>query len=131
MTLTLVPLERSAGDAIELLKGMMGVRCCVVGVAIIRTSTLRPGSATVLSTGVVRSIVTIVQKRDWNIPANKLYPMVCPHVRGDNPRALYVNKPFYTTYISVDLAHEELLRMDYLPYICTNHGMTILYHLHK
>ena len=71
MTLRLVPLERLAGDAIELLKGMMGVRCCVVGVAIIRTSTLRPGSATVLSIGVVRLIVTIVQKRDWNIPASK------------------------------------------------------------
>ena len=41
--------------------------------------------------------------------------MGCPPVRGDNPRALasglsYVQvvKLFYTTYISVDLAHHEL-----------------------
>ena len=44
--------------------------------------------------------------------------MGCPHVRGDNPRALasglsYVQvdkhgKLFYTTYISVDLAHHKI-----------------------
>ena len=41
--------------------------------------------------------------------------MGCPHVRGDNPRALasglsyvQVDNLFYTTYISVDLAHHVL-----------------------
>ena len=47
--------------------------------------------------------------------------MACPHVRGDNPRALasglcYVQvdkhgKPFYTTYISVYLANHEIFRI--------------------
>ena len=43
--------------------------------------------------------------------------MGCPPVRGDNPRALasglsylQVNKLFYTTYISVDLAHRQIFR---------------------
>ena len=46
--------------------------------------------------------------------------MVCPPVRGENPRNLaselsyvQVNNyciTFYTTYISVDLAHYEILR---------------------
>ena len=46
--------------------------------------------------------------------------MVCPHVRGDNPRALasglsYVQVDklvyiFYTTYISVDLSYHEIVR---------------------
>ena len=46
------------------------------------------------------------------------YTMGCPPVRGDNPRALasglsYVQvenmvKLFYTTYISVHLAHHEI-----------------------
>ena len=45
--------------------------------------------------------------------------MGCPPVRGDNPRALasglsYVQMDkhgiFYTTYISVDLAHREIFR---------------------
>ena len=46
--------------------------------------------------------------------------MGCPPVRGDNPRALasglsYVQVDkhgilFYTTYISVDLAHHEIFR---------------------
>ena len=50
--------------------------------------------------------------------------MACPHVRGDNPRALasglsyvQVDKQMdkhgiviYTTYISVDLAHHEIFR---------------------
>ena len=41
--------------------------------------------------------------------------MGCPPVRGDNPRALasglfyvQVDKLFYATYISVDLAHHEI-----------------------
>ena len=50
--------------------------------------------------------------------------MGCPPVRGDNPRALASGKRvdyltyrlanmvylFYTTYISVDLAHREIFR---------------------
>ena len=45
--------------------------------------------------------------------------MGCPPVRGDNPRALasglsyvQVDNPWfiYTTYISVDLAHREIVR---------------------
>ena len=49
------------------------------------------------------------------------YNMACPHVRGDNPRALASGLSFvqvdkyaklsYTTYISVDLAHYEILRV--------------------
>ena len=48
------------------------------------------------------------------------YTMGCPPVRGDNPRALasglsYVQVDkhgitFYTTYISVNLAHHEIYR---------------------
>ena len=40
------------------------------------------------------------------------YTMGCPPVRGDNPRALATNMVllFYTTYISVDLAHHEIFR---------------------
>ena len=47
--------------------------------------------------------------------------MVCPPVRGDNPRALasglsYVQVgkhgiTIYTTYISVDLAHHEIFHV--------------------
>ena len=47
-----------------------------------------------------------------------VYTMACPPVRGDNPQALasglsYVQVDklgitFYTTYISVDLAHHEV-----------------------
>ena len=46
--------------------------------------------------------------------------MGCPHVRGDNPRALASGLSYeqvynygmtiYTTYISVDLAHCEIFR---------------------
>ena len=46
------------------------------------------------------------------------YTMGCPPVRGDNPRALagglsyvLVDKLFYTTYISVDLAHHEIFHV--------------------
>ena len=48
------------------------------------------------------------------------YTMGCPPLRGDNPRALasglsyvHVDKhgiTIYTTYISVDLSHHEILR---------------------
>ena len=43
------------------------------------------------------------------------YTMGCPPVCGDNPRAklfdyLAYRWTFYTTYISVDLAHHEILR---------------------
>ena len=48
------------------------------------------------------------------------YTIGCPHVRGANPRALasglsYVQEDkhgilFYTTYISVDLSHDEIFR---------------------
>ena len=48
------------------------------------------------------------------------YTMGCSPVRGDNPRALASGLPyvqvdkhciiFYTTYISVDLAHHEIFR---------------------
>ena len=47
--------------------------------------------------------------------------MACPPVRGDNPRVLasglsYVQVDkhgitFYTTHISVDLAHHEIFRL--------------------
>ena len=47
--------------------------------------------------------------------------MVCPPVRGDNPRALASGLSYvqadkhgiainYTTYISVDFAHHEIIR---------------------
>ena len=48
--------------------------------------------------------------------------MVCPSVRGDNPRALTIGLScvqvdkhgviIYTTYISVDLAHHEIFRSE-------------------
>ena len=55
-----------------------------------------------------------------NTRLSNSYTMGCPPVRGDNPRALasglsYVQVAkhgisFYTTNISVDLAHHEIVR---------------------
>ena len=57
---------------------------------------------------------------DSRIQRVNSYTMGCPPVRGGNPRALasglsnvQVDKhgiTFYTTYISVDLAHREIFR---------------------
>ena len=56
----------------------------------------------------------------WKTAISNSYTMVCPPVREDNPRTLarvlsyvHVDKhgiTIYTTYISEDLAHQEIYR---------------------